>query len=323
MDYLQATIALYTDAAQTPDDTLCCVSTPPWKMPDLDIPQVMFDMNYGCGTTVHPRDVPDDGAVLYLGVGGGLELLQFASLARRTAGVIGVDPVPEMIEASKRNLALAKDTNGWLQDDYIDLREGDALDLPVADGEVGLVAQNCLFNIFKEAELDRALSEAHRVLRPGGALSLSDPISEAPIPDALRADDRLRAQCISGALTLDRYLDRLVHAGFGTIEVRGRRPYRFLDKRRYPELDADLLLESVEVVAYKHPVPADGPCIFTGRTAIWYGDAPVFDDGKGHKLRRDVPAPVCDKTAGALAGLGLDTLLVTDSTWHYNGGGCC
>ena len=37
----------------------------------------------------------------------------------------------------------------------------------------------------------------------------------------------------------------------------------------------------------------------------------------------DVPAPVCDKTAAALAALEQPGLLVTPSTWHYNGGGCC
>ncbi len=323
MDYLKATIDLYANAADTPDDTLCCVSTPPWRMPDLDIPAEMFAMNYGCGTTVHPRDIPDEGAVLYLGVGGGLELLQFASLARRRGGVIGVDPVPEMIAACERNFAIAQGRNPWFSSDIVELRSGDALSLPIDDGQVGLVAQNCLFNIFKEQELDRALSEAHRVLRDGGALSMSDPISDRPTPQALREDDRLRAACISGSMTLNDYLARIVKAGFGTIEVRGRRPYRFLDQRRFPELDEDILLESVEVVAYKTSVPADGPCIFTGRTAIWFGDSAVFDDGKGHQLRRDVPMPVCDKTAGALAGLDMNTLLVTPSTWHYNGGGCC
>lgn len=322
MGYLQVTRDLYRAAAATPDDSLCCVSTPPWRMPDLEIPEIMFEMNYGCGTTVHPRDIPADAPVLYLGVGGGLELLQFASLARRPGGVIGVDSVPEMIAASQRNLELARLSNGWLAADAVELRQGDALDLPVADGAVGLVAQNCLFNIFEERELVRALEEAHRVLRPGGALSLSDPICEDPIPEHLRADERLRAQCLSGALPLAAYLDRITAVGFGTVEVRARRPYRLLDRGRYG-LDEHLLLESVEVVAYKHPVPADGPCVFTGRTAIYFGDEPVFDDGAGHLLRRDVPAPVCDKTAAALAGLGRADLLVTGSTWHYHGGGCC
>ena len=53
------------------------------------------------------------------------------------------------------------------------------------------------------------------------------------------------------------------------------------------------------------------------------GDAPHFDDGAGHVLRQDVPLPVCDKTAEALTRLGRDDLMVTESTWHYDGGGCC
>ena len=49
----------------------------------------------------------------------------------------------------------------------------------------------------------------------------------------------------------------------------------------------------------------------------------VGDDGKGHVLARDLPMPVCDKTANALAALGHSDLTVTGSTWHYTGGGCC
>lgn len=104
--------------------------------------------------------------------------------------------------------------------------------------------------------------------------------------------------------------------------MRARRPYRLLDRARYG-LETHLLLEAVEVVAHKSPVPPDGACVFTGRTAIWFGDAPTFDDGNGHLLRRDVPLPVCDKTADSLARLGRDGLIVTPSTWHYDGGGCC
>ncbi|MEO0325637.1 MAG: SAM-dependent methyltransferase, partial [Myxococcota bacterium] len=138
----------------------------------------------------------------------------------------------------------------------------------------------------------------------------------------LAADDRLRAACLSGALPLDEYLDALVRVGFGTIEVRARRPYRLLDAKRYA-LEDDLLLESVEVVAIKDPVPEDGACVFTGRTAIYVGEAETLDDGKGHLLLRDLPLGVCDKTAAALEGLGRDDLVVTGSTWHYPGDGCC
>jgi hypothetical protein len=32
---------------------------------------------------------------------------------------------------------------------------------------------------------------------------------------------------------------------------------------------------------------------------------------------------VCDKTAAKLAASFPEDILITDSTWHYDGGGCC
>jgi ubiquinone/menaquinone biosynthesis C-methylase UbiE len=72
--------------------------------------------------------------------------------------------------------------------------------LPLADDSVDVAAQNCLFNIFRERDLARALAEIYRVLRPGGRLLLSDPICERAMPAALRDDDCLRATCLTGAI---------------------------------------------------------------------------------------------------------------------------
>ena len=77
------------------------------------------------------------------------------------------------------------------------------------------------------------------------------------------------------------------------------------------------------VAAVADPVPDDGPCIFTGRTATWVGSDESFDDGAGHVLLRDMPMPVCDKTAENLATLKRPEIIVTQSTFHYRGGGCC
>jgi SAM-dependent methyltransferase len=240
--------------------------------------------------------------------------------------VIAVDPVPAMREAAARNLHLAAASNPWFDPRFVDIRDGDALDLPLEDGSVDLAAQNCLFNIFTSSEhggdLERALAQMHRVLRRGGRLVMSDPITPRPMPAHLQDDPVLRAQCMSGCLTYERYLDRIVSAGFGAVEIRSRRPYRMLDRQRYG-LDDNLLLESLEICAHRVPVPGDGPCVFTGRTAIYTGEDDSFDDGAGHVLPRDIPIAVCDKTAAALAALRHADLTLTGSTWHYAGGGCC
>lgn len=320
--YLETTRKVYQEAALNPQVGLCCTTTPIWQLPELSIPRKMQEMNYGCGTTVHPRDLAGSPTVLYVGVGGGMELLQFAYFSRRPGAVLGVDPVDEMLETCRNNLVLAEQENPWFRAEFVQLRRGDALDLPVEDESVDVAAQNCLFNIFEPEHLRRALEEMYRVLKPRGRLVLSDPVCQEEIPDPLRRDESLRAQCLSGALPLEQYVGMITATGFGTVEVRARRPYRILDPRHYAT-ERRIYIESVEVCALKDPMPEDGPCVFTGRTAIYFGDEEAFDDGKGHVLRRDQPLAVCDKTARALTLLGRDDLFISPPTWFYDGGGCC
>ena len=322
MSYLETTKDFYARAAETPDAGLCCTSTPRWTLPELVVPKRMEEMNYGCGTTVHPRDLVGSPTVLYVGVGGGLEVLQFAYFSRRRGAVIGVDPVERMRAACHENLHEAARLNRWYREEFVDLRDGDALALPLPDGAVDIAAQNCLFNIFEADDLKAALAEMHRVLKPHGRLVMSDPVAAAPLPVHLQKDERLRAMCLSGATTFNHYVAMLVAAGFGTIEIRARRPYRVLDPARYGT-KAPMLLESVEVAAIKDKVPDDGPCVFTGRNAIYFGADPSFDDQAGHIMTRDMPLSVCDKTADKLERLGRADILVTPSTFFYDGGGCC
>jgi len=322
MSYLDTTNDVYRAAALTPDVGLCCTTTPIWKLPELEIPLIMQQMNYGCGSTVHPRDLTGHPVVLYVGVGGGMELLQFSYFSRRKGAVIGVDVVEEMLEASRKNMREAEKLNPWFRSEFIELHAGTALDLPIADASVDVAAQNCLFNIFKTSDLHQALKEMYRVLKTNGRLVLSDPVCEQDMPEHLREDERMRALCLSGALPLASYLQMLVSVGFGTIEVRARRPYRILDKAHYATTE-NLLIESVEVCAIKDPMPSDGPCIFTGKTAIYFGSEKYFDDHKGHVLLNNQPLAICDKTANALGALGRSDIFISGSSWFYDGGGCC
>lgn len=322
MSYLETTKNVYKEAALTPDVGLCCTTTPLWQFPGLSIPLKMQEMNYGCGSTVHPRDLVGNPKILYVGVGGGMELLQFSYFSRQKEGVIGVDVVDEMLAACTANFEEAKKENTWFDPDFVRLEKGDALDLPIADASVDVAAQNCLFNIFKTEELQRALEEMYRVLKPHGRLVMSDPICEQPLNETLRNDERLRALCLSGSLPLATYLEMLTKVGFGTIEVRARRPYRILDPAHYPTTET-LYVESVEVCAIKDPMPEDGPCIFTGKHAIYFGSEDFFDDKNGHVLLQNQPLAVCDKTANALVQLQRNDLYLSPATFHYDGGGCC
>lgn len=322
MSYLETTKDVYSQAALKPDIGLCCTTSPVWQFPDLMIPQIMLDMNYGCGSTVNPSDLINNPKILYVGVGGGMEVLQFSYFSRNSGSVVGVDVVDDMIIACKNNLLIAEECNSWFNSNFVDIRKGDALNLPVEDNSIDIAAQNCLFNIFELNDLKKALSEMYRVLKPNGKLVLSDPICNQLIPDNLRNDERLRALCLSGAIPLDDYIKLISDIGFGTIEVRAKRPYRVLSPNHFNTQEL-LFIESVEVCAIKQPVPEDGPCVFTGKTAIYFGKDNSFDDKKGHHLIVNMPLSICDKTANNLNALNKEDIFISDSTYFYNGGGCC
>jgi ubiquinone/menaquinone biosynthesis C-methylase UbiE len=320
--YLDATKDLYRDAALTPDVGLCCTTSPIWQLPGLDMPKKMLEMNYGCGSTVHPRDLVNNPTILYVGVGGGMELLQFSYFSRKSNGVIGVDVVDEMLTASEENFAVAENLNPWFNKDFVSLRKGDALSLPIEDNSIDVAAQNCLFNIFKTEDLKLALKEMYRVLKPHGRLVMSDPICDQIMPDNIREDERLRALCLSGSIPMKEYIKMLTDVGFGTVEIRAKRPYRVLAPGTY-DTDEIIYIESLEVCDIKDPMPEDGPCVCTGKSANYFGGDEYFDDKKGHVLMNNQPIAVCDKTANDLNNLNRKDIHITDSTWFYDGGGCC
>lgn len=322
MSYLETTQNVYKKAAETPDVGLCCTTSPIWQFPGLKIPKIMLNMNYGCGSTVNIQDLANNPQILYVGVGGGMELLQFSYFSRQKSGVIGLDVVDEMLAASANNLKEAEKLNSWFQSGFIDLRKGTALELPIEDNSIDVAAQNCLFNIFTKADLKIALKEMYRVLKPHGRLVMSDPVSDDFIPLHVQNDERLRALCMSGMLSLKEYIDMIAEAGFGTIEVRAKRPYRVLSPSHY-KVDSLIYIESVEVAAIKDPMADDGPCVFTGKSAIYHGSDNYFDDNAGHVLMPNEPLAICDKTAGALVSLDRDDIYISKSTYFYDGGGCC
>ena len=163
----------------------------------------MQEMNYGCGSTVHPRDLVNNPKVLYVGVGGGMEVLQFAYFSRQKAGVIGIDIVDEMLVACNENLAVAENENSWFHQDFVELRKGTALQLPVDDNSIDVAAQNCLFNIFTKDDLALALNATAFVRSTvSGVPSRYRNRSFSVVPPALRAGtagmacptDRVRIQ---------------------------------------------------------------------------------------------------------------------------------
>jgi ArsR family transcriptional regulator len=110
--------------------------------------------------------VPDGAAVADLGCGPG-ELLE--RLSARACLVIGVDNSPRMLELAGQRLNGKPTHNGAAG---VSLRLGELSHLPLREGE----AQACVFSMVLHHLPDpvAALTEARRVLCPGGRLIIAD-----------------------------------------------------------------------------------------------------------------------------------------------------
>ena len=79
------------------------------------------------------------------------------------------------------------------------------------------------------SDKDAVLSEAFRVLKPGGRFAVSDVVVEGELPAAVRADMEAYVGCVAGALEKSDYLARLADAGFVNASIEPTRRYTFAD----------------------------------------------------------------------------------------------
>jgi arsenite methyltransferase len=185
-------------------------------MSDLErIPKEAI-MGLGCGSPTAVASLKKGEVVLDLGSGSGIDVFIAASKVGPKGRVIGVDMTKEMVSRAAR---LAK-ANGYKN---VEFRLGEIEKLPVEDGSVDTIISNCVINL--STEKDKVFREAYRVLKPGGRLTISDIVSEKPVPVALKDDLDAWSACIAGALEKDDYLERMTGAGFGKVDVTAERDF--------------------------------------------------------------------------------------------------
>lgn len=179
------------------------------------LPPDAVENAFGCGNPLAFAGVKKGQTVLDIGSGAGIDCLIAAQQVGPEGKVIGLDMTPAMIDKARRNAEAAGLNN-------VEFRLGDAENMPVADSSVDLIVSNCVINL--SPDKPAVFREAFRVLRPGGRISISDVVAEA-IPEEIRANPRLYASCVGGAISERAYLETIRSAGFGEVEVVSRLVY--------------------------------------------------------------------------------------------------
>jgi arsenite methyltransferase len=174
------------------------------------------DLGLGCGNPLAHAAVQPGETVLDLGSGAGVDCFLAARETGASGRVIGVDMTPAMLEKARANAARGGYAN-------VEFRLGEIEHLPVADASVDCIISNCVVNL--SPDKPQVFREAHRVLKPGGRLLVSDLVLTRPLSAELRRDVTLYVGCVAGAAMKDEYVGMIRDAGFTAVEVVEERAY--------------------------------------------------------------------------------------------------
>jgi ubiquinone/menaquinone biosynthesis C-methylase UbiE len=154
-----------------------------------------------------------DGEVLEVGFGTGLNIPFYPAAVRR---VLAVEPAGGGRAVAARRLATRAEAGRPVPVEFAGL---DAAALPAADGSLDHVLST--WTLCTVPDASQALTEIHRVLRPGGMLHFAEH-GLAPDPAVARMQRRLNPvqRCLVGGCHLDRPIQGLItEAGFRVTEM--------------------------------------------------------------------------------------------------------
>jgi len=168
------------------------------------------NLGFGCGNPVALASLKRGDVVLDLGSGAGFDAFLAAQRVGKTGHIIGVDVTPEMVIKAKENAKKGKYHN-------VEFRLGEIEKLPVENNSIDVIISNCVINLSPDKET--VFKEAHRVLKSGGRLIVSDLVLFKDIPKAIKDSIEAYVGCLAGAVKKEEYLKLIIMAGFKDVNV--------------------------------------------------------------------------------------------------------
>jgi ubiquinone/menaquinone biosynthesis C-methylase UbiE len=138
----------------------------------------------------------------------------------------------EMLALARKNAKEAGAGN-------VEFLKGEIENIPLPDQSIDVIISNCVINL--SPDKDAVLSEAFRVLKPGGRFAVADIVVRGKLPEAVRKHLEVWAGCVAGALEETEYQQKLTAAGFEKIEKETVRTYAKDDAREF--FPAEVLAE--------------------------------------------------------------------------------
>jgi len=189
-----------------------------------ELPQEAVLASLGCGNPTALAQLNPGETVLDLGSGGGIDVLLSARRVGPTGKAYGLDMTDDMLALARENQKKSGVTN-------VEFLRGEIENIPLPADSVDVIISNCVINL--SADKDRVLSEAFRVLKPGGRLAVSDVVAHGEVPEEIQKSLLLWVGCIAGALRDEDYVSKLKAAGFEGVSIEPTRVYQIEDARAF------------------------------------------------------------------------------------------
>ncbi len=177
------------------------------------LPEAAGAASLGCGNPTALATLSPGEVVLDLGSGGGIDVLLSARRVSPGGKAYGLDMTDEMLKLAEKNKAEAGAEN-------VEFLKGHIEEIPLPDEHVGVVISNCVINL--STDKPKVISEAFRVLKPGGRFAVSDMVflgDKGKLPPEVVESIESWSGCVSGALEKDEYEGLLREAGFENVSV--------------------------------------------------------------------------------------------------------
>src|SRR5574338_65966 len=169
------------------------------------LPEEAVLASLGCGNPTMLAELKEGETVLDLGSGGGIDVLLSARRVGPTGKAYGLDMTDEM-------LALALENQRKSGVENVEFLKGHIESIPLPSNTVDVIISNCVINL--SGDKRQVLTEAFRVLKPGGRFAVSDIVVREGLPEPVKESMALWTGCVAGALEESEFIALLEEAGF-------------------------------------------------------------------------------------------------------------
>lgn len=191
------------------------------------IPEEACVRSYGCGSPVLDCGLQPGEYLVDLGSGTGVECFIAARQVGPQGRIFGIDMSDTMLARARLAQERVAENLGYAN---VAFKKGLLEQIPLADGSIDAVISNCVINLAINKR--QTFREIFRILKPGGRILISDIINNSEIPLEIKLNEKLRGECIGGAMHERDLFGMLEDFGFAAIRVVKRFYYR--EVKGYP-----------------------------------------------------------------------------------------